>query len=152
MPVASPGARWNVGVPTFIVTRRCVVSRVALAYSMRVWSADGSTNSSKVDVCETTACRVAASRPSAPHASAIVCSVIGRPPTGPNICVRSMTSLTGRFTARAAIAAITTCDHVEPLQPKPPPTNGQTTRTFFGSMPSVRAIVLRSPTTSCVAS
>ena len=33
------------------------------------------------------------------------------------------TSLTGRFTCRAAMAARITCDQICPLQPKPPPTN-----------------------------
>ena len=51
----------------------------------------------------------------------------------------SSTSLTGRPIAFAAIAASTTCDHAEPLQPKPPPTNGEITRTSSGSMPSVPA-------------
>ncbi|MNT66204.1 hypothetical protein D3C72_2042510 [compost metagenome] len=70
---------------------------------------------------------------------------MGRAPTVPNICGRSTTSLTGRPACCAAIAASTTCDHTEPLQPKPPPTNGQTTRTFSAGMPSVPDTALRTP-------
>jgi hypothetical protein len=80
------------------------------------------------------------------------CSVPGRPPTGPNICGRASASFTGRLTSRAAMAASTTCDHVDPLQPKPPPTNGSITRTFSTAMPSVFATVCRTPDTYCVAS
>ena len=76
----------------------------------------------------------------------------GRLPTGPNICGRSSTSLTGRPTAFAAIAASTTCDQAEPLQPKPPPTKGSITRTFSGAMPSVLATVVAVAATYCVAS
>ncbi len=103
-------------------------------------------------MCEITAWRVAASLPSRPVASEIDCSVIGRPPTGPHICGRSRTTLTGRFTARAAIAAITTCDQVDPLQPKPPPTNGQTTWTLAASIPRLFATMLCTPPMDCVES
>jgi hypothetical protein len=92
------------------------------------------------------------SRPSRRAASTTCCSVCGLPPTGPNICGRASTSFTGRPACRAAIAASTTCDHVEPLQPNPPPTKGSMTRTVSGEMPSVFATVSRTPETYCVAS
>jgi hypothetical protein len=43
-------------------------------------------------------------------------------------------------------------DQAEPLHPKPPPTNGQITRTLSTAMPSVFATVSRTPETYCVAS
>ena len=95
---------------------------------------------------------MAVKRPSGPAPKAMRCSVRGRPPTGPNICGRSRTSLTGRPAWRAAIAASTTCDHTEPLQPNPPPTNGHTTRSLSGDRPSVLATVRRTPETYCVLS
>ena len=66
----------------------------------------------------------------------------GRLPTGPNICGRSSTSFTGRPTALAHSAASATCDQAEPLQPKPPPTNGSITDTFSGAMPKIFASVV----------
>ena len=65
--------------------------------------------------------------------------VRGRCPTSENICWRVSISFTGRPTARAAIAASTTCDHGVPLQPKPPPTYSDSTRTFFASSPNTCA-------------
>ena len=38
------------------------------------------------------------------------------------------------------MAASTTCDQVEPLQPKPPPTKGEMTRTLSGEMPVSEAL------------
>ena len=73
-------------------------------------------------------------------------------PTGPNICGRSSTSRTGRPVCFAAIAHNDTCDHDEPLQPKPPPTNGEITRTSPGDMPNVFAIACAAPLTPCVES
>jgi len=99
-----------------------------------------------------TSWRIATSVPSRVAPSRTRCSVRGRPPTGPNICGRSRMSFTGRFTSRAAMVARRTCDHAEPLQPKPPPRKGDTTRTFSGSMPSVFATVSFTPPTNCVAS
>ena len=43
---------------------------------------------------------------------------------------------------RAASAASTTCDQAEPLQPKPPPTNGRDHVTFSGAMPKIFASVV----------
>ena len=66
-------------------------------------------------------------------------------PTGPTIWVRSSASLTGQPASFDAIAASITCDQVSPLQPKPPPTNGDTTRTLSAATPSVLAAVRRTP-------
>ena len=63
----------------------------------------------------------------------------------PNICGRWSTSFTGRPSFRAAMAASGTCDHTEPLQPKPPPTKGQMTRTLSFGTPSVLASVCCAP-------
>ena len=52
VPLDSPGARWKVGVPTFIFARRCAVATAGLAYSMRVTTAQLSTQSSMVEVVE----------------------------------------------------------------------------------------------------
>ena len=114
--------------------------------------ADGSVKSSNNEVCDITSWRIASSLPSRPAPSAMRCSVCGRPPTGPNICGRASEIFTGRAARCAAIAASTTCDQVEPLQPKPPPTKGETTRTRSGWMPRVFATVSRTPEMYCVES
>src|SRR5207244_615059 len=77
---------------------------------------------------------------------------VARPPTGPNICGRVSAIFTGRLAFSAAMAASTTCDQVEPLQPKPPPTKGDTTRTRSSGMPSVFATVSFTPEMYCVLS
>ncbi len=45
------------------------------------------------------------------------------------ICLRVRTTLTGRFVSRAASAATTVCGQQRSPLPKPPPTNGEMTRT-----------------------
>ena len=108
--------------------------------------------SSITEVWERTSCLIASRRPSCRAPSAIFCSVCGRPPTGPNICGRASEIFTGRLAFSAAMAASTTCDQVEPLQPKPPPTKGDTTRTRSSAMPSVFATVSFTPEMYCVLS
>jgi hypothetical protein len=61
-------------------------------------------------------------------------------------------AFTGRPTARAAIAASTTTGRGVPLEPKPPPTCGETTRTSSSSRPNTLAIVVRTAVTPCVES
>jgi hypothetical protein len=150
--VDSPGARWNVGVPRLSLTSRCVVLTFGHAYNMRVTTADDSVQSSNVDVGDTTSWRIATSLPALSAPSASSWRVRGRYPTGPNICVRSSTSRTGRCVLRAAIAASTTCDQADPLQPNPPPTYGEMTRTFSAGIPSFLASALRAPMTPWVES
>src|ERR1700716_2570489 len=65
---------------------------------------------------------------------------------------RESTSFTGRPTVRAAIAAATTCGHARSAAPKPPPVNGQRTRTSAGSIPKTRARWSRTPSTHWVVS
>ncbi len=96
--------------------------------------------------------RMAVSVPSRFAASAIRCTVGGRWPTEVNICARVRLSCTGRRVTRAASAASMVCGHWKPLQPKPPPVNGQSTRTFSRGMPKTWARTSRVPTTACVAS
>jgi hypothetical protein len=103
-------------------TNRCDVATFGHAYNMRVCSALGSTSSSNREVSESTSCRIAVSLPSALAPSVTRCIVSGRCPTSENICGRVNTSLTGRSSNLAAIVARMTCDHGDPLQPKPPPT------------------------------
>jgi hypothetical protein len=91
------------------------------AYSIRVWFVAGSVQSSIVDVLEVHVCRTPRSVPSFAAPSATCWTVIGRPPTGPNICRRVRASFTGRWACFAAIAARKTCDHGPPLLPNPPP-------------------------------
>ncbi len=119
---------------------------------MRAVSDEVSTQSSMTDVSAMVAWLTAVSLPPASAPSASVCSVCGRLPTEPNICGRSSASLTGRPTALAHIAAKATCDHAEPLQPKPPPRNGSITVTFSGAMPKILASVVLTPPTFWVAS
>src|SRR6266404_5168174 len=80
------------------------------------------------------------------------CRVSERCPQPLNICLRVKLSLTGRPTFFEAIALSTECGQTKPLQPKPPPMNGDTMCTFSCAMPSVSATVLRAPTTHCVVS
>ena len=119
---------------------------------MRVGAADDSTQSSNIDVVEMTSWRIAVSLPSPDGAEHDV--LLGVRPVADRRehLRRSSASLTGRPSWRAAIAASTTCDHTEPLQPKPPPTNGEITRTFSSAMPKRFASVLRQPKTPCVES
>ncbi len=138
-PVVSPGARMKVGVPRFIGTIRCVVTWLGTVYNMRVTMQQVSVQSSNIDVFEILSWRIAVNVPSCRAASVKCCSVCGRAPTGPNICGRSSTRRTGRPVCFAAIAHSDTCDHDEPLQPKPPPINGEITRTSPGAMPNVWA-------------
>src|SRR6202522_2883310 len=78
--------------------------------------------------------------------------VDGRAPTRPNICSRSRTSFTGRFTTFAAMAHSGTWDHIEPLEPKPPPTSGSITRTLSTGMLSDLANDIFTPDMYCVVS
>jgi hypothetical protein len=112
---------------------------------LRVTDVHGSLKSSTNDVLEIVSWLIAVSLPPAVAPILMCCSVSGRAPTGPYICVRSRTSLTGTPASLEAIAASTTCDQVVPLQPKPRPTNGQTTRTISGAMPSDFEAVRRTP-------
>src|SRR5471032_2164386 len=106
---------------------------------MRVTMQQVSVQSSITEVLEMLSWRIAVNVPSARAASVKCCSVRGLAPTGPNICGRSSTSRTGRPVCFDAIAHNDTCDHDEPLQPNPPPTNGEITRTSPGETPSVLA-------------
>ena len=67
-------------------------------------------------------CRTDRSVPSASTPMAIFCTVIGRYPLEVYICARDSTSLTGRFTTLAAMAAKVAGGQVLPFDPKPPPT------------------------------
>lgn len=142
----------KVGVPTFSDTIRCVVAWFGTAYMIRDGIPHISVQSSNVEVVTTESWRIAVSVPSARAASTTRCSVYGREPTGPNICGRVSTSRTGRPACFAAIAHSDTCDHDEPLQPKPPPRNGDSTRTCSGAMPNTAATAVLAPDTPCVAS
>ncbi len=64
MPGVSPGARIHDGVGTSSRTTRCVVRRFTAWYITRVGAAVCSANSWTVEVCSTTSCMIAVSRPS----------------------------------------------------------------------------------------
>ncbi len=86
--------------------------------------------SSSCDVWERKSCRIAVSLPSFVAPRRMCCSVRGRWPTFENIMRRSTLSFTGRFSLRAAAAAIVDCGHGKSLPPKPEPMNREITRTF----------------------
>jgi hypothetical protein len=150
VPLDSPGARMKVGEPTFSRTRSYTVSQLGEAYSILVAVVAGSTQFSSVDVSDVLAWRTTVRVPSWVAPSVTRWIVMGRPPTGPNIWRRVRTSLTGRFTRCAAIAASASCDHAPPLLPKPPPVKYEMTFTFSGGMPKVFATVLRTEKIPCV--
>ena len=152
LPLDSPGARMYVGVPMSRRTSRCFVSTLSHWYWCRETSAAGSMKSSKREVVETLSCLSAISFPSLPAATETFCRVRGRPPTIPNICGRESAIFTGRPSCFAASAAINTCDHAEPLQPNPPPTNLAITRTLPGGTANAFASFLRTPKMPWVAS
>ena len=87
------------------------------------------------------------SLPSGVAPRATRCTVRGRWPVVKNICLRVSTSLTGRPTWRAAMAASVTCGQVLRLVPKAPPMNGQITCTFSAGRPKMAAISACSLTT-----
>src|ERR1700722_217462 len=105
-----------------------------------------------MDVLHTAWCLTATSFPSFVAPSWMWLIVVGLAPTGPNIGVRSSPSFTGRFTACAAIAASTVCDHIEPFVPNPPPTQGHITCTASGSIEKIFARLDFTPLIPCVAS
>ena len=104
------------------------------------------------EVCERAAWWIVMSLPSRVAPTAIFWIVRGRYPFDVNICCRARTSFTGRPTLRAAIAARMVCHQNDPLQPNPPPTNGEITCTLSGEMPNTCAQMARSATTACVVS
>ena len=114
-------------------------------YRDLVMVVDGSEKSSTKELLLTVSCISACKVPSRAAPRRILCSVIGRDPTGPNIWVRSRASLTGTPVSLAAIAVSITCVQALPLLPKPPPRKGHRTRTLDGSMPKVRAAVFCTP-------
>ena len=76
-----------------------------------------------------------------------------RYPARKNICWRVRASFTGRpGSARAAIAARMTLACGVPFDPKPPPTNGQITRTCSSSSPNTLATADRAGCTPWVES
>ena len=135
-PVASPGARMNIGVPVSIRTAVWEVAMAGLAYSVCEASAAGSKKSSKVLVVIRAWCARAVSVPSAPAPMRSRWRVGGRWPTGPYICSRRSTSFTGRPTSRAARMPSTCGPAIRPLDPNPPPRNGLRIMMFSGAMPS----------------
>ena len=144
MPGVSPGARIHDGAGTFSLASRWVVRIAGVPYMTRVLEAVCSANSVRMAVCSITSCVTAVSRPSAVAPSSRCWMVGVRWPVSANICCLVSATLTGRSTARAAMAARMACGRVVPLDPKPPPTCGETTRTRSVSSPSTAAIVSRS--------
>jgi hypothetical protein len=61
-------------------------------------------------------------------------------------------TLTGRSTTFAAIAASATFGRGSPLEPNPPPTCGEITRTWPGSSPNSLPIERATPEALCVES
>ena len=61
-------------------------------------------------------------------------------PTGPYICSRRSTSLTGLPTSRAAMMPSSCGPEIRPLEPKPPPRKGLRMWMFSGGMPNNPAI------------
>ena len=62
-----------------------------------------------------------------------LCRVGARWPTGPYICSRRSTSLTGLPTSRAAMMPRICGPEIRPLEPKPPPRNGLRIWIFSGA-------------------
>jgi len=93
--------------------------KLSHAYIMCVGLLNGSTNSSKVELCERPSWMIAVSLPSRRAPKTTCCSVSARWPMFANICWRVVTSLTGRRTSRAAAAAsgvaLTRASQVVPL-------------------------------------
>ena len=102
------------------------------------------------DICEKPSCRIDRRCPCSSAARRNFCTVRGRYPLEVNIGALT-TSFTGLPTIFAAIAARVAGGQVLPLQPKPPPTYGQITRTSAGLMPNKAASVCRVSETPCVA-
>ena len=70
-----------------------------------------------------------------------------RYPVTANICCRVTASLTGRRSACEAMIATIRWGRGVPLEPNPPPTWGEITRTRSGSSPNTRATVFLTLTT-----
>ncbi len=97
-----------------------------------------------------TSCTDAVRRPRRSLPSRRSYSYAGRYPTPKYVCLRVRTSFTGRFTSRAARAAMEVCTQVRPPLPKAPPTAGEMTRILSGDMPNSAAMVSTVPCTCWV--
>jgi hypothetical protein len=145
VPVASPGARIEVGVGMSSRATRCVTVTLSQAKSIGEGAPAVSTLSPTRELVHSTSWTIACSVPSALAPRRMCCSVSLRWPHEVNICSRPSTSFTLRFVTRAPIAAMTVCGHEKPLQPKPPPRYGASTRTFASSSSKAAASAPRAP-------
>ena len=126
----------NSGVPLSTRTASCAVLITGLAYRVCEASAAGSKKSSNMLDTVLALCSSAVKRPAASAPIRKRWRVGERWPTGPYICSRRSTSLTGLFTRRAAMMPRICGPEIKPLQPKPPPRKGLRICTFSGAMPN----------------
>ncbi len=135
----SGGARMNPGGWRSAVTLWTVPSMFSQAYSRHDDSIPARAKWSVLAVSSQPSWDRAVSLPSAVAPRRTWCRVSARNVRSVKPCVRSTTSLTGRF-SRWAAKAIRAVDWASsPRLPKAPPTNGDSTRTSSGLIPSCSA-------------
>ncbi len=133
MPGHSPGARIHDGVGTSSRASRCVVRRFAPAYIIRVGDRRllGELDAA-VEVCSTTSCAIAVSRPSRVGAEPQPLdrrrAVAGE---GEHLLPRDARPSPGARRPAPPSPPGSTCGRGVPFEPKPPPTCGAITRTLL---------------------
>jgi hypothetical protein len=141
-PVASPGARMAFASGKSSTASRVAVIRFAPAYNMRVcWTAPSGLPSGWSP--DQLSCAIAVILPSGVAPRRTRWMVAGRCVVLLATSARCRLTFTGRRAACAPRAASSASARTNSLEPKPPPTKGETTRTLSLGMPSVRASSLR---------
>ncbi len=150
-PMASPGARMKVFGTMSRSTCRWTISKLLARYMPRVPAVYCSGQAPCGGMIEKPVCTSAVKWPSPSAPSATRCSVGLRPPTMRYTPSRLSIKRSGRPASFAAATATTWWSH-KPLPPKPPPTNGDKTRTCPFFRPKSLASAPALGATICVAS